>query len=553
MIMKTKNYKSVILALFLIFSISCRDLDPFDGIPGSEISDNGVPWVELIAQFNSSPEIIVSNGSSIQEAIDAADPGDVIYIEAGVYRESISINKPVRLVGLNEDLSGPVILENPREMETLDISNGAELSNIQLKNYAISPSELKSGKKNKHTQNQKFITMTRSELGGNIAHYEFDVRLGHDKYERITLHRLVRENLPYQPAKTQGNIFMVPGANQTFEDIYLEAGVKDVTPKTSVAMYLASNDIDVWCIDLGWTRVPEEETDFSFMEDWGADRETDDLLKGMSIARLIRGITKQGFERMNLQGFSYSFSLICVAASRETQEHRVKRDIAGIIPVDGFLINDPQDLTAVNASCNDAQSNKMKLDNGIYQSMSDMSVFGLLAEGSPDETSQIFPWLTNFQAALFVGTNTYDLGPIWNSFWHFVAGVHNENGIPVDLAYTSTERWIQLLAHTHAGPYYMPVKALYEFSNCECNAENSTLDDHLGDINIPVLYIGSGGGMETLGYYTIDQLGSQDVTKYLVSLNEDPSLDYGHGDLFLAENADVEVWEVLRQWLLVHS
>jgi hypothetical protein len=288
------------------------------------------------------------------------------------------------------------------------------------------------------------------------------------------------------------------------------------------------------------------------MEDWGVDREANDLLKGMSIARLIRGITKQGFGRMNLQGFSYSVGLIYVAASRETQEHRVKRDIAGIVPIDGFLIHDSQDMTAINASCNDAQNNKTKLDNGVYQSMAEMSVFGLLAEGSPDEPSPIFPGLTNLQAALFVGTNTYDLGPIWNSFWHFVAGVHDDNGIPVDLAYTSTERWIQLLAHSHAGPY-MPIKALYEFSNCECNAENSTLDDHLGDINIPALYLGAGGGMETLGYYTIEQLGSQDVTKYLVSLNTDPKLDYGHGDLFLADNADVEVWEVLRQWLLGHN
>lgn len=554
--MKTKTFsvliRSVLVMLFLTFVISCRDINSIDGISEFEISDSGVPWYELIDQFSSAPDIIVTNGSSIQEAIDAADPGAVIYLEAGEYRESISINKAVRLVGLNEDLSGPVILENPNAIETLDISNGAELSNIQLKNYAVSPSELKSGKKDKHAQNQKFITMSRSELGGNIAHYEFDVRLGHDKYERITLHRLVRENKPYRPAKTKGNIFMVPGGNQTFEDIYLEAGVKDVTPKTSVAMYLASNDIDVWCIDLGWTRVPEEETDFSFMKDWGMDREVDDILKGMAVARLIRGITKQGFDRMNLQGFSYSVGLVYVAASRETQEHRVKRDVEGIIPVDGDLIYDPQDITAHTVACDDAQSNKMKLDDGIYHSNSEMSIFGLLADGSPDEPSPIFPGFTNFQAALFLGANTYDLGPIYNSHWHFVAGIYDDNGIPVDLAYTSTKRWIQLLAYPHAGPY-MPVKSMYEYSVCECNAENSTLDDHLGDIYIPVLYIGCSGGFGDQGYYTVDQLGSQDVTKHLVSLNADPKLDYGHGDLFLADNADVEVWEFLRQWLLGHN
>ena len=511
-----------------------------DGITESEIYNSGVPWYELIEQFSSPPGIIISNGSSIQEAIDAADPGDVIYIEGGVYRESISLNKSVKLMGLNDKLSGPVILENPHAIKVLDVSNGAGFRNIQFKNYVVNASDLKSGNQNE-LENQKFITMTRSEPGGDIAHYEFDVRLGHGKYERITLHRLVKENLPYRPAKTKGNIFMVPAARQTFEDIYLEAGAPDATPETSIAMYLASLGIDVWCIDLGWTRVPEEETDFSFMKDWGVDREADDLLKGMSIARLIRGITKQGFERMNLQGFSYSVGLIYVAASRETQEHWVKRDIAGIVPIDGFLVHDPQNMTAIDASCDDAHDSKLKLDNGIYQSMASMSIFGLLAEAAPDELSTLIPWLTNFQAALFLGANIYELGPIWNSHWHFVAGVHDDNGIPVDLAFTSADRWIQLLAYPHAGPY-MPVKALYEFSNCECDAGNSTLDDHLGDINIPVLYIGAGGGTETLGYYTIDQLGSQDVTKYLVSLNPEPKLDFGHGDLFLATHADVEVW-----------
>ncbi|MDB4584687.1 hypothetical protein N9164_16170, partial [Draconibacterium sp.] len=536
--MKTKTFfilnRSVLIILFLAFFISCRDLNPIDGISGSEISDNGVPWYELIDQFNLAPGIIVSNGSSIQEAIDVADPGDVIYIEAGVYRESISLNKSVKLVGLNEDLSGSVVLENPREMEMLDISNGAELSNIQLMNYEISTSELKSGKKDKNAQNQKFITMTRSELRDNVAYYKFDVRLGHGKYERITLHRLVRENVPYRPAKTKGNIFMVHGANQNFRDIYLEVGAIDVTPKTSIAMYLASNGIDVWGIDLGWTRVPEEETDFSFMKDWGIDREVDDILKGMAVARLIRGITKQGFERMNLLGFSYSIGLVYVAASRETQEHRVKRDIEGIIPVDGDLIYDPQDNVAVDLCCANAQNSKTNLDNGIYSSKSETSIFGQLAAASPDDPSPIFPGLTNFQAALFLGASTYELGGFPNSYWHFVAGVY-DNGIPVDLAYTSTERWIQLLAQIHAGPY-MPEKAAYEYSTCECNAENSTLDDHLGDIYIPVLYMGS-GGVGTQGYYTVDQLGSQDVTKHLVSLNADPTLDFGHGDLFLADNA----------------
>ena len=38
--------------------------------------------------------VIVQKDGSIQDAVNAAMPGNVIYIEPGIYKESISINKP---------------------------------------------------------------------------------------------------------------------------------------------------------------------------------------------------------------------------------------------------------------------------------------------------------------------------------------------------------------------------------------------------------------------------------------------------------------------------
>src|SRR4051812_7512881 len=48
-------------------------------------------------------EIVVSpatNGeNALATAIDAAAPGDVIHLRPGVYRETVTVNKPVALVG----------------------------------------------------------------------------------------------------------------------------------------------------------------------------------------------------------------------------------------------------------------------------------------------------------------------------------------------------------------------------------------------------------------------------------------------------------------------
>jgi parallel beta-helix repeat protein len=55
------------------------------------------------------PDAVVRPGESIQAAVNAANPGDVIHIQAGTYREEVFVNEAgINIVGL-----GVVVLENP--------------------------------------------------------------------------------------------------------------------------------------------------------------------------------------------------------------------------------------------------------------------------------------------------------------------------------------------------------------------------------------------------------------------------------------------------------
>ena len=66
--------------------------------------------------------IIVNPGDSIQAAIDAASPGDTIVINAGMYTESLTLNKPISLTGVN---SATVIVHAMPNQRVLTVTGSA--------------------------------------------------------------------------------------------------------------------------------------------------------------------------------------------------------------------------------------------------------------------------------------------------------------------------------------------------------------------------------------------------------------------------------------------
>ncbi len=358
--------------------------------------------------------------------------------------------------------------------------------------------------------------------------------MGEGEFDVVRIHRVVRESRPFHPIPTKGDVFMVHGAFTGFEGTFLTIGMEssDINAKTSAPFYLASKNIDVWGIDMGWTMVPNSTTDFSFMEGWGYEKDASHTIQAMGIARLVRGMTGQGFSSLNLLGFSSGNTVAYAAANSETQENNIgNRHIKGIITVDNAFKTPDGD-----SGCDSAQAVIDQINNGVFQNTNGQffQTVGYLAHELPNELSPIFGdgSTTNIQAfRLILAIDAFGFG------FKFYGG-------DFDTLYNSDEERATRAVANY--PHFMPNQLWSEIDAVNCSSMNVTFDDHIDLISVPILYVGSEIGVGTAGEYTSSLTSSTDITNHIVS-------GFGHVDLWLAQDAVKLMWPELRNWIVNHN
>ena len=537
------------LCCLLFFGCGVDDED-FDLEVGSDYTPS-FDWKDLFTRFEHENNLLVPRGGSIQEAINAAEPGDNIFIEAGYYDEDFAIDKSnLELIGLPGPGGSQVIIA---ESVVAQVDDARFYNITPPHNGAWEYQPLEDLETSSTTQRRSRFAKER--MADGVVHYGFDIKVGSGDEEIVRLHRVVKEQRNGKTGPSRAGVFMIHGAGQDFDDIFLHPGTSDANTQSSCPVYLASNDIDVWGIDLGWTRVPAETSDFTFLQNWGVDRDIKHTLSAMSMARLIRGLTGQGFGRINLLGFSYGAFIAYGAAGKETQQQAVFKDISGLIPVDqGIKVSSDDEAIRIDA-CNQAVINAGLLQSGQYHNARGQGTAGLgfLALTDPDGTSPVNPSFTNAQFTLFIGANTYLTQNIPGRFWHFLGGnISQPTEIASEFIYSKQVRWNTLLAGL---PPYESVRVAYDATTCICNEEEVTFDDYLDQISLPIFYLGAAGGTAAGGEYTMSLTNSNDISTHIVSMenHENRFRDFGHGDLFLADDASTIAWDPLAQWLLSHG
>ncbi len=394
--------------------------------------------------------------------------------------------------------------------------------------------------------------MQREVVTGDIVHYSADIRVGCGTYDVIRIHRVVREARPFRPMKTQRNVFLLHGDLIGFEGIFLfGANSASTSNDYSAAVYLARNGVDVWGMDQNWILVPGGLSDHSFMSDWGLENQAGNLGIGLAVARFARLATGNGFGKMILGGYSSGAWTSYAYLNGETQLPPGHRHVKAYIALDG---NFKSGVEADRLGWCDLRDLYQSLwDGGIYGD--DISFFPWMSElatTDPDGASPVFEGFTNMQAAW--GMATYAAPP--PDWYHFLAGTFDDDEMPTGLTATRTEAWLDFMLN---GAPVEPTRFTLDYAGTSCDETDFPWDDHLGDINIPVLLITPAGGMGESNNYTLTLLGSTDVT--IVSRRLTPpvdlALEFGHIDLWTADIAphiakDM-LWAPMLDWVLDHS
>ncbi len=388
----------------------------------------------------------------------------------------------------------------------------------------------------------------RQPLGKNIVHYKFQIRTGPGSHDRIGIHRVVKETNPCRPNKMKDALFLLHGDAKDFEGMFLLGTRSDNTPDDfGLAIYLAENNVDVWGIDQAWTLVPAGLSNFDFMRDWGLQRNVDDLLSAMAVARASRLLTGNGYDRMMLLGYSSGGATGYAALNHETQLPVVRRQIRGFVCADMLLkTNDP----AMRQSfVNDEALYRVPYDEGVSQANIPFQPIGQLARTSPDEDSPIIPPMTNMQVALYFGS-----GQIFGSdvTTHYLAGIMDNSNPPFPIGFQliTIPQWLDFL---EAGIPYEPNKFIIDYDRMVAEIGNSPFDDHVGEIRVPIFNLGAKGGLGPYTMYGTTLLGSSDITHLMVSLGTGNTLtEFGHIDLFAAPQAPLKVWQPILKWLKAH-
>ena len=394
--------------------------------------------------------------------------------------------------------------------------------------------------------NIELLNYKREVIFGDIVHYSVEVAVGTHQYDKIRIHRLVKEATAGKPLLTEKNLFYQHGDAKTFVGMLIPSYYSPSMPDGfGMGVYLAENGIDVWGVDQAWCFVPADATDFSYFQNYGIEKAARDMRNAMAVARIARYLTGNAFGKMNLAGYSSAVPTGYAACDLETQLDPAQQHIKGYIPIDFLVASDEDSMNLVW----DEQLviSQVPYDAGQYELYVGFTLVGSLARNDPGGASPVIPGFTNLEVAQFFSSGTV----FTHIPFHYWAAEYVSGFPGGDLKYITREQTYDFM---ESAIEYQPQLFFIDYCKLAGNSHDSPFDDHIAQVKVPILNLSAGGGCGESTKYWVGLTGSTDVTHVIPSVESPDNIleDFGHIDIFTATNAETLAWQPLLNWLNAH-
>ena len=337
---------------------------------------------------------------------------------------------------------------------------------------------------------------------------ETEWRYSDESGQFVGLHR-------YQAAgvKTIATLLYLPGTN-------MNGVLKTTSSNNNLWLYLAERGVEVYSVDYRTRFIGHDFSgELAFMRDWSLDLFVEDAV--LAAAKVHQ---QQPLVPMYIAGFSRGVSFAYALAGRVSA--------AGLVALDGSFKRQPYEPFDLGAAL------KRYDEEARYASV--------LSRRGYDARTEMMRRVIFDPASAAMDDRYQNAGDqLAETLFHAWG--------PGVLANTKLDLTpIEILARELQGyDWFYPTIQDVEGRSLASQEDdpNTSIDDHFGEMTIPVLYFGSTGfGAESLlsGIHSAARSGSSDVSIHVLE-------DYGHLDVLFARDAGKKVYGVIHQWILQHQ
>ena len=314
-------------------------------------------------------------------------------------------------------------------------------------------------------------------------------------------------------AVTIATLLYLPGTN-------MNGVLKTADSDHNLWLYLAERGIEVYAMDYRTRYIPHDFSgDLALMRDWSMDLFVEDAV--MAVSKVQQD---QPLVPMYIAGFSRGAAFAYGLAGQV--------EAAGLVALDGSFKKQPYESYDIGAALqryDEEARYASALSRRGYDARTEMMRRVISDPGSSATNDR-------YQTS---GDQLADI--LYQAWGPAVLANTRSNITPIDILAR------EMLGYDWFYPTIQGIEGRSIAS--QQDDPNTYIDDHFGEMTIPVLYFGSGGfGAESLlsGIHSAARSGSDDVTIKVLE-------NYGHLDVLFATDAPAEVYGVIYEWVLGHQ